>query len=167
MLQSEKLESLSSIAETATGLTSISRRDLMRGFAATAMAGGLGATALAQNSADRAASGYPKLAPAAGDTLKAGDSSPAVETEYGRIRGYIRNGIYTFKNVPYGADTSGANRFMPPQKPTPWAGVRVCLHHGFVSPQARRTAWDNPEEGWLFDWDDGIQSEDCLNLNVW
>ena len=42
------------------------------------------------------------------------------ETQYGRVRGYVLRGIHHFLGIPYGADTSGANRFMPPQKPKPW-----------------------------------------------
>ena len=150
-----------------TGLKSASRRDVMKGLALAAVAGGLSRSVLAEAAETGVDSGYPKIAPATADTIRAADNNPVVETAYGRIRGYVRNGIYTFKAIPYGADTSGANRFMPPQKPAAWAGTRPCLYHGFVSPQAPRTGWKNNEESWLFSWDDGTQSEDCLNLNVW
>jgi para-nitrobenzyl esterase len=151
-----------------TGLKSASRRDVMKGLA-LAVAGGLGHAALAENktAAPPPDSGYPKVAPAAGDTIWAAGDKPVVKTKYGPIRGYVRNGIYTFKGIPYGADTSGANRFMPPQKPAPWTETRPCLYHGYVSPQGPQQAWKNKEEAWLFSWDDGIRSEDCLNLNVW
>lgn len=154
-------------AAASTGLKSASRRDVMKGLALTALTGGLGGTALAEPAAGAADSGYPKIAPATADTIRAADNHPVVETAYGRIRGYVRNGILAFKDIPYGADTSGANRFMPPRKPAAWTGTRPCLYHGFVSPQAPRSGWKNNEESWLFSWDDGTQSEDCLNLNVW
>ncbi len=147
------------------GLKNSSRRDVMKGMALAATAG-LGRTVLGETAVPPD-SGYPKEAPATGDTIRASDTSPVVETAYGRIRGYVRNGIYTFKDIPYGTDTSGANRFMPPQKLAPWIGTRSCLYHGYVSPQGPRTGWANNEESWLFSWDDGIQNEDCLNLNVW
>ena len=156
-----------SSASSSSGIMRTSRRDLMKGLAVTAVAGRLGGAKMAEASTAPPDSGYPTLAPRTGDVIRASDSNPEVETQYGRIRGYIRNGIYAFKDIPYGEDTSGANRFMPPQKPKPWAGTRTCLHHGYVSPQAARTGWKNNEESWLFMWDDGIQSEDCLNLNVW
>ena len=143
------------------------RRDLMKGLAMAAVAGGLGRAVLAEGAAPAPDEGYPTPLASTGATVRAADDKPVVETAYGHIRGYVRNGIYAFKDIPYGADTSGANRFLPPQKPAAWAGVRPCLYHGFVSPQGPRGGWKNNEESWLFSWDDGIQSEDCLNLNVW
>jgi len=148
------------------GSINASRRNVMKGLALAAMAGGLGRTAIAEATA-AAVSDYPKVSPATGDTIQATDSNPVVKTQYGRIRGYTRNGIHAFKNVPYGADTSGVNRFMPPQKPASWDDVKCCMYHGYVSPQGPRDGWGHNEEAWLFSWDDGIQSEDCLNLNVW
>jgi para-nitrobenzyl esterase len=151
-----------------TGSTGTSRREVMKGLAIASIAGGFSRGALAETDAASTVAGhYPKVASALGDTIQSSNSNPVVETKYGRIRGYVRNGIHTFKNIPYGADTSGANRFMPPQEPVPWAGIRPCLYHGYVSPQCPRAGWANNEEAWLFSWDDGIQNEDCLNLNVW
>ena len=42
---------------------------------------------------------------------------PIVETVSGKLRGSLDNGIHTFKGVPYGASTTGPNRFRPPQPP--------------------------------------------------
>src|SRR5262249_40679494 len=53
-----------------------------------------------------------------------------VETAAGKIRGTNVDGIKVFKGVPYGGSTAGKNRFMPPAKPKPWAGVRDCLEWG-------------------------------------
>lgn len=150
-----------------TGSMPASRRDVIKGLALAAVAGSIGSAALAERAPAAPDSGYPKISPATGDTIRATDSSPVVETAYGHIRGYVRNGIYAFKDIPYGADTSGANRFLPPQKPVPWTDTRPCLYHGYVSPQAPRAGWKSNEESWLFSWDDGTQSEECLNLNVW
>jgi para-nitrobenzyl esterase len=88
-------------------------------------------------------------------------------TTNGKVRGYARNNIYTFKGIPYGDDTSGKNRFMPPVKPEPWAGVKDCLVYGPISPQKINTGWSQQEYGFLYQWVDGYQNEDCLRLNVW
>src|SRR5690242_10048935 len=46
------------------------------------------------------------------------------KTKYGQVRGLLKDGVQQFWCVPYGAPTGGANRFMPPQKPTAWSGVK-------------------------------------------
>jgi para-nitrobenzyl esterase len=86
-----------------------------------------------------------------------------VETAAGRVRGRQVDGIHSFKGIPYGASTAGANRFMAPRKPQPWAGVRDAFRFGHQSPQNMRftdvlAPQADPSEG--FD-------EDCLALNVW
>src|SRR5690349_13434714 len=58
-----------------------------------------------------------------------------VDTTSGRVRGIANTGIKIFRGIPYGADTSGPNRFMPPRKPAPWTGTRNCLGYGPISPQ--------------------------------
>jgi para-nitrobenzyl esterase len=90
-------------------------------------------------------------------------SGATVETTAGKVRGTLRNGIHAFKGVPYGASTAGANRFMAPQKPAKWTGVRDAFNFGHQSPQNMRfnqvlAPQADPAEG--FD-------EDCLVLNVW
>src|SRR5262249_10629593 len=94
-------------------------------------------------------------------------SDPVVETASGKIRGAAADGINAFKGIPYGASTAGANRFMPPQKPAPWGGVREA--HGWAghAPQAfsgRR----RPEVAALSGAPDKVPvSGDCLTLNLW
>ena len=82
-----------------SGMTNASRRDVIKGLALAAVAGGLGSTALGESTAP-AVSAYPKLAPTIKDPVRAWGTGPAVETEYGRIRGYIRNGIYRASLLP-------------------------------------------------------------------
>src|SRR4051794_6507722 len=62
--------------------------------------------------------------------LLVGDNIALAETQYGKVRGYVLRDIHYFLGIPYGADTSGANRFMPPQKPKPWADVYPALWWG-------------------------------------
>jgi para-nitrobenzyl esterase len=99
--------------------------------------------------------------------IRASDENAIAETASGKVRGYTRLGIQTFKGIPYADTTAGANRFMPPQKARPWSGVRSSMQFGEVSPQAIREGWSHDEEAWLFSWNDGIQGEDCLRLNIW
>ena len=76
-----------------------------------------------------AASGFSWPALAQGDSVVA-------ETSYGRVRGVEVNGIKVFKGIPYGASTTGKNRFMPPVAPVKWSGVRDALAYGSSAPQS-------------------------------
>ncbi len=90
------------------------------------------------------------------------------ETRSGRIRGALRDGIASFKAVPYGASTAGENRFMPPRPPAPWAGVRDALAYAGQAPQSR-TGFARRAELMNFASppDTTPETEDCLTLNVW
>lgn len=46
-----------------------------------------------------------------------GDNIAVAETTNGKVRGFIHKDIFNFLGIPYGANTSGNNRFMLPQKP--------------------------------------------------
>ena len=63
-------------------------------------------------------------------------ANPVVETASGKVRGYSTLGVAVFRGIPYGASTTGENRFMPPAKPEPWPGVRNCLTYGHSCPEA-------------------------------
>src|SRR4051794_10694958 len=79
------------------------------------------------------------VAASVGSAAKA-DTAPEVTTAYGKIRGATVNDGHTFKGIPYGASTAGANRFMPPRKPEAWTGVRETVAFAGRSPQAPGSA---------------------------
>jgi para-nitrobenzyl esterase len=91
-----------------------------------------------------------------------------VETASGRVRGASIEGVAAFKCIPYGAPSSGANRFMPPRKPTPWAGVRDALDYtGHAPQQGLRPATRVELADFSGPPDTSPETEDCLTLNVW
>jgi para-nitrobenzyl esterase len=89
------------------------------------------------------------------------------DTIYGKVQGIQTVGIKEFKGVPYGASTAGRNRFMPPKKPASWKGVRECLAHGQISPQAPADLRSDYAMMIHWDFQPGGMGEDCLSLNVW
>ncbi len=91
-------------------------------------------------------------------------AGPVVEIRSGRIRGAIQEGVSVFRGIPYGVDTSGANRFLPARAPQPWTGVRDVTALGPRAFQPFRPMI--PEIGDALT-GSGPMSEDCLRLNVW
>src|SRR5579872_2997567 len=110
-----------------------------------------------------------------GSTVVASADEAVVTTLAGKVAGYIRKGIFTFKGIPYGDTTGETNRFMPPVKPKPWVGTRSSRQYGSIAPQSvRNGSGNNDEEAFMFSWDDAVtrvysagEGEDCLRLNIW
>lgn len=92
--------------------------------------------------------------------------SAIARTQYGRVRGFLDGGVFTFKGVPYGQTTAGENRWLPAKPPTPWTDEYMALVYSANCPQNLHT-WTSPEQTFIQDWDDGWQSEDMLKLNIW
>ncbi len=80
------------------------------------------------------------------------NQNPVVKTTSGTVSGSIDDSIFVFNGIPY----AKAERFMPPQDPDAWDGVRECTEFG---PVARQIAPWYP---------DSVQSEEKLfSANVW
>jgi para-nitrobenzyl esterase len=143
----------------------LTRRGFLGGGLAVAGAAGAGLIAPLEGFAQPAT---PAPAPSVSKRkVFSSDEAPIVETQCGKVRGSIRNGIYTFKGVPYGADTGGPNRWMMAKKPAPWAGVKSTTCYTHTCPTTARAGWDNDEERFIYNWSDGIPGENVLNLSVW
>jgi para-nitrobenzyl esterase len=87
-----------------------------------------------------------------------------VETVLGRVRGIDGAGVLSFRGIRYGETTAGANRFCPPVRPAPWAGIQDAMVWGPSAPQRVPGVYAEP----FYAWYSTIQdvSEDCLFLNV-
>jgi para-nitrobenzyl esterase len=119
------------------------------------------------------AAGRPALA---SDSIKTGvhqepgncstPRSAIANTQYGKVRGFLDGGVFTFKGVPYGQTTAGENRWLPAQPLKPWPDEFPALVYGANCPQNLHT-WTGSEQTFIQDWDDGWQSEDMLKLNIW
>ena len=99
--------------------------------------------------------------------LFVGDNIAVAKTEYGKVRGFVLRGINQFLGIPYGADTSGKNRFMPPVKPEPWTGIKPTVWWGNTAPQIMEKRYSNAYASFVDHWNYDDVSEDCLKLNVW
>jgi para-nitrobenzyl esterase len=95
--------------------------------------------------------------------IQTGQNIAVTSTESGKVRGYIHNGIFIYKGIPY----AEAARFMPPAKPKSWEGVRSSLSFGPVAPLIDPTTSVQDESEFAFHHDWGFPNEDCMRLNVW
>ncbi|RYN23082.1 hypothetical protein AA0114_g12859 [Alternaria tenuissima] len=88
--------------------------------------------------------------------------------------------VTVWKGIPFAADTSGANRWRPPQKREAWNETLVASEFGDTCPgkasfgnfAKRQTSsgfptGDNATVGGAGQGSSTNSSEDCLNLNIW
>jgi para-nitrobenzyl esterase len=86
------------------------------------------------------------------------EQSPApVATNSGSIEGATKNGVTRFLGIPYAAPPVGNLRWMPPQAPAKWSGVKKAETFG---PTCAQITTLGPFAG------PPNANEDCLYLNV-
>lgn len=83
-----------------------------------------------------------------------------VDSTSGRVRGFVRNKIQTFRGIRYAT----AKRFEAPMRAPKAAKLYEALNYGHFCPQIVSPPQG---EGFSSEWRYWPQSEDCLNLNVW
>jgi para-nitrobenzyl esterase len=88
-------------------------------------------------------------------------SDPIVETSNGKIQGQLRGDLRVFRGIPFAAPPVGERRWLPPEPPGPWTGVRAADSFGPICPQL-------PERSAIFTarGPAPMMNEDCLYLNV-
>jgi para-nitrobenzyl esterase len=106
--------------------------------------------------------GAARLAQGVGPRVVADAKTAVVSTSYGDLRGFIHDGIFNYKGVQY----ARAQRFLSPEPPEAWKGVKTALSDVRVCPIERPTLLpDEIEFAQAHHW--GYETEDCLRLNVW
>ncbi|MCY7007900.1 carboxylesterase family protein [Fusobacterium simiae] len=82
-----------------------------------------------------------------------------VTINQGKVQGYIHNGIFTYRGIPYAT----AERFEAPKKIENSNKTIIALKNGHIAPQNSF----NPMDNVLFNGPLLTQGDDCQNLNVW
>jgi carboxylesterase type B len=83
-----------------------------------------------------------------------------VRTEYGSVLAVPHRGVLLFRNVPFAAPPFGARRFLPPQPPAVWDGLRDGAEPGVGMPQP---IYNGPLDRY---YDPKRQGEDALTVEV-
>ena len=90
--------------------------------------------------------------------MNEGPNELVTTTRQGRLRGLWADGAAAFLGIPYAASPAGERRFLAPEPPPSWSGVRDALRYGPTAPQPYRASTLIPEPT--------IAGEDYLNLNI-
>ena len=72
-----------------------------------------------------------------------------IRTEGGLVDGTVEDGLRIYRGIPFGASTTGDNRWRAPQPAPAWTGILEADRFGPSCPQGRGG------------------DEDCLYLNIW
>ena len=85
-----------------------------------------------------------------------------VSIHQGKLEGDDQGGLIVFKGIPFAKPPVGALRWLPPEKPASWTGVRDARRFGASAPQNQLML--SALAAMVVE---GEQSEDCLSLNIW
>jgi len=83
------------------------------------------------------------------------DNGPVIKIADGSLKGIVKDGVASFKGIPYAAPPVGEFRWRPPQPVIAWKDVKDATKD---CASCIQRAWPGSTEK---------QSEDCLFLNVW
>jgi para-nitrobenzyl esterase len=96
-----------------------------------------------------------------------GDNIAVAETSSGKVRGYILRDVFHFLGIPYGKNTSGSGRFIPPVKPDPWKDVFPAIWWGNSAPQIMENRYADRFRAFTDHSNYDDISENCLSINIW
>ena len=96
-------------------------------------------------------------------SLETSAKQTTVKTVSGPVAGYLDDGVFIYKGIPY----AKAERFAPAVDPDPWTDVRPSRAFGPTAPAPARSGWWSDDQAFTMHWDDGFHDEDCLRVNVW
>ena len=96
-------------------------------------------------------------------SLETSAKQTTVKTVSGPVAGYVDDGVFIYKGIPY----AKAERFAPAVDPDPWTDVRPSRAFGPTAPAPARSGWWSDDQAFTMHWDDGFHDEDCLRVNVW
>ena len=96
-------------------------------------------------------------------SLETSTKAATVQTLSGPVAGYVDDGVYIYKGIPY----AKAERFQPAVDPDPWKDVRPSRAYGPTAPAGPRAGWWSDDQAFTMHWDDGFHDEDCLRVNIW
>jgi para-nitrobenzyl esterase len=97
---------------------------------------------------------HPSRAWAEGDSPLQATTAPAVQTQWGLVRGLDSGSSYIYLGVPFAAPPLASLRWKAPIDPAPWSGELLTQAYPPKCPQ-------KDSNGFV------TGSEDCLYLNVW
>ncbi len=82
-----------------------------------------------------------------------------VKVDTGALSGAVKDGVLSFKGIPFAAPPVGALRWRPPQPAAAWSGVRPATEYGHDCMQKPFPSDAAPLGT--------APAEDCLVMNVW